>query len=366
MSAAGPRSACAADLARLFELQRLYLEQFFQDVEYGSLRNFCQEVADCDGTVYFSGVGKSGFIAQKVSATLVSGGVKSAWLDPSDALRGDIGVVHADDLLVLFSKSGSSEELLRLVPYARAKGARIMGVSSNKQGALAKVADTHVLLPLERELCPFDLAPVTSTAIQMIFGDTCAVAVMRARNLTRAQFSVNHPAGREGKRLLLGVRDVMIGHHAGDGDGGGARHTEGGVRTGEGVIADGRKNTKRTVPTCGPHEKLVDALVSLSRGGFGCVLVVDSGNGTLLGTFTDGDLRRRLGDEGGGCLRRTMREVMTTNPRITCVDAKAADSLRAMTPAGGKSVSFLPVVSDAVGKKLLGIVTLNGLVKAGL
>ena len=109
-------SACASDLRRLFETQRQYVSHFFEEVAYGSLRDFCQEVADCDGTVYFSGVGKSGFVAQKVSATMVSTGAKSAWLDPTDALRGDVGVLRANDVLVLFSKSGASDELRRRLP----------------------------------------------------------------------------------------------------------------------------------------------------------------------------------------------------------------------------------------------------------
>ena len=154
---------------------------FFEEVAYGSLRDFCQEVADCDGTVYFSGVGKSGFVAQKVSATMVSTGAKSAWLDPTDALRGDVGVLRANDVLVLFSKSGASDELarFRLVPLARANRARASSVASDKCGKLANDADTHVTLPLDAS------TPVRPRAghgrrDQMLFGDTCAVAA-RAR-----------------------------------------------------------------------------------------------------------------------------------------------------------------------------------------
>merc|ERR1719265_1705115 len=109
----------------------------------------------------------------------------------------------------MFSKSGSTTELLTLIPYARAKGATLVGVSSNAKSKLATETDMHVMLPLERELCPFDLAPVTSTAIQMLFGDTCAVAIMQAKSLTMDQYAMNHPAGRIGKRLILRVRDVM-------------------------------------------------------------------------------------------------------------------------------------------------------------
>ena len=166
---------------------RRYLDHFFKELDYEPLRRFCQELCDCDGTVFFTGVGKSGFIANKISQTLVSTGTKSVYLNPTDALHGDIGIVGPSDILVLFSKSGASSELLSLVPYARAKGANCRRHLKRNLRARRRVR-RHVLLPLERELCPFDLAPVTSTAIQMLFGDTCAVAVMRAKGLSVEAF----------------------------------------------------------------------------------------------------------------------------------------------------------------------------------
>ena len=346
-------SACASDLRRLFETQRQYVSHFFEEVAYGSLRDFCQEVADCDGTVYFSGVGKSGFVAQKVSATMVSTGAKSAWLDPTDALRGDVGVLRANDVLVLFSKSGASDELRRLVPLARAKGARVVGVTSDERSALANDADTHVTLPLERELCPFDLAPVTSCAIQMLFGDTCAVAAMRARRAVRDTNDAlplpekNQRADPAGARDAPRVADVM---HALD-------ETE----------------MLKSAPTCGSEELLVDVLVRLSSGGYGCVLVADRKDRKdrketleLVGVFTDGDLRRRLGAEKTMCMRRRMAELCSRRCRTISRDASAADAARAMASENGAKVSFLPVTQDEHSKTLVGIVTLNALVKAGL
>ena len=343
-------SACASDLRRLFETQRQYVSHFFEEVAYGSLRDFCQEVADCDGTVYFSGVGKSGFVAQKVSATMVSTGAKSAWLDPTDALRGDVDVLRENDMLVLFSKSGSSDELRRLVPLARAKGARVVGVTSDACSALAETSDARVVLPLERELCPFDLAPVTSCAIQMLFGDTCAVAAMRARGATNDATNDAPPPPNERADPVSAnaprVADVMDAlDDASDGP------------------------VARSAPTCGPEELLVDVLVRLSSGGYGCVLVADRKENKsleLVGVFTDGDLRRRLGAEKTMCMRRRMAELCSRRCRTISRDASAADAARAMAPENGAKVSFLPVTQDEHSKTLVGIVTLNALVKAGL
>ena len=206
--------------------------------------------------------------------TLVSTGTKSVFLNPTDALHGDIGIVSKEDIMVMFSKSGSTTELLTLIPYARAKGATLVGVSSNAKSKLAKETDMHVMLPLERELCPFDLAPVTSTAIQMLFGDTCAVAIMQAKSLTMDQYAMNHPAGRIGKRLILSVKDVM--------------------------------KPLSGLPLAKPDEKLVDALVELSSKGQGCLLIVDDAN-TLLGVFTDGDLRRSLHEKVERFCKRPLR-----------------------------------------------------------
>ena len=311
-------------------LNNRYMKYFFDELDYEPLQKFCQLVLDCKGTVFFTGVGKSGFIAQKISMTLVSTGTKSVFLNPTDALHGDIGIVSKEDIMVMFSKSGSTTELLTLIPYARAKGATLFGVSSNAKSKLAKETDMHVMLPLERELCPFDLAPVTSTAIQMLFGDTCAVAIMQAKSLTMDQYAMNHPAGRIGKRLILSVKDVM--------------------------------KPLSGLPLAKPDEKLVDALVELSSKGQGCLLVVDDAN-TLLGVFTDGDLRRSLHEKGGEVLQAPIKDLMSSTPRTTLAEGKAVDAMREME-AGGRPVSFLPVIDEE--KKLVGLLTLHGLVNAGL
>jgi arabinose-5-phosphate isomerase len=193
-------------LKNLFKSQQSHLNFFFQNLSLPQTLAFARTLLSAAGTIFFSGVGKSGFVAHKISQTLVSLGIRSAFLSPVDALHGDIGALTPRDVLVLLSKSGATEELLRLVPCARAKGAYLVSVTSVEGNALAAACDMNVHLPLERELCPFDLAPVTSTAIQMVFGDTVAIALMVARNLTRDEYAANHPAGRIGKSLIFKVR----------------------------------------------------------------------------------------------------------------------------------------------------------------
>jgi arabinose-5-phosphate isomerase len=192
-------------LLNLFKSQQNHLNYFFQNLNLSQALTFTQTLLNCNGTIFFSGVGKSGFVANKISQTLISLGIRAGFLSPVDALHGDIGARSSSDILVLFSKSGNTEELLRLVPCAKAKGAYLVSVTSVEGNALTAVCDMNVHLPLERELCPFDLAPVTSTAIQMVFGDTVAIALMGARNLSKEEYAANHPAGRIGKSLIFKV-----------------------------------------------------------------------------------------------------------------------------------------------------------------
>ena len=328
----GSSPTSASGLKSLFEEQREFMTFFFENLEYGPIEQFCEAVMNCKGVIFFSGVGKSGFIAQKISMTLVSTGTKAVFLNPVDALHGDIGILSEEDLLVLFSKSGSTEELLKLVPYARAKGAKLVSVTSIKDSKLDRACDFACNLPLQRELCPFDLAPVTSTAIQMLFGDTVAIALMQAKNLTKDQYAMNHPAGRIGKRLILKVRDII----------------KGGVEA---------------LPMVEGSSKVVDVLVELSSKGKGCVLVVDSKESMRLqGVFTDGDLRRSLQKNGEGTLSTPVEKLMISSPRTIDADAMAVAAMDAMKSP--TKVTFLPVLS---GEGIVqGLVTLHDLVSAGI
>ncbi|GAA0143976.1 hypothetical protein LIER_04536 [Lithospermum erythrorhizon] len=317
-------------LLTLFKTQQRYLNHFFKNLDLTQALSFTQSLLDCKGCIFFTGVGKSGFVAQKISQTLVSLGIKAGFLSPTDALHGDIGILGGDDLLVLFSKSGNTEELVKLVPCARAKGAFLICVTSVEGNCLVGLCDLNVHLPLERELCPFDLAPVTSTAIQMVFGDTVAIALMSARNLSKHAYAANHPAGRIGKTLIFKVKDVM------------------------------KKGDE--LPACKEGDLIMDQLVELTSKGCGCLLVIDDTR-HLLGTFTDGDLRRTLKASGEGIFKLTVGEMCNRNPRTINPDAMAVEAMQRME-SPPSPVQFLPVIDyDGV---LIGIVTLHGLVSVGL
>lgn len=318
------------NLLNLFKSQQKYLNYFFQNLDLSQTLAFTQTLLNSKGTVFFTGIGKSGFVAQKISQTLVSLGIRSGFLSPVDALHGDIGILTGKDILVLFSKSGNTEELLRLVPCARAKGVYLISVTSLEGNALMGVCDLNVFLPLERELCPFDLAPVTSTAIQMVFGDTVAIALMGARNLSRNEYAANHPAGRIGKSLIFKVKDVM--------------------------------KKQEELPICREGDLIMDQLVELTSKGCGCLLVIDD-EFHLIGTFTDGDLRRTLKASGEGIFKLTVGEMCNRNPRTIGPDFMAVEAMQKME-SPPSPVQFLPVINQQ--NILIGIVTLHGLVSAGL
>ncbi|KAH7840678.1 hypothetical protein Vadar_020131 [Vaccinium darrowii] len=299
-------------LLTLFKSQQNYLNHFFQHLDLSQTLAFTQTLLNSTGTIFFSGVGKSGFVAQKISQTLVSLSIRSAFLSPLDALHGDIGILNHSDILVLFSKSGNSEELLRLVPCAKAKGAYLISVTSSEANGLVGLCDMNVYLPLERELCPFDLAPVTSTAIQMVFGDTVAVAMMAARNLSKEEYAANHPAGRIGKSLIFKVKDVM--------------------------------KKQEELPVCREGDLIMDQLVELTSKGCGCLLVIDD-QYHLIGTFTDGDLRRTLKASKEGIFKLSVGQMCNRNPRTIGPDAMAVEAMQKME-SPPSPVQFLPVIDQ--------------------
>ncbi|XP_008806029.1 probable arabinose 5-phosphate isomerase [Phoenix dactylifera] len=330
-NAAGWQAIDTGELGRLFEAQRRHLDHFFDHVDLHQAAAFAQALLDAPGAVFFSGVGKSGIVAHKLSQTLSTlGFVRSAFLPPTDALHGDIGALFPGDILVLLSKSGSSDELLGLVPCARAKGAYLIAVTSVEGNPLAALCDMSVHLPLQRELCPFNLAPVTSTSIQMVFGDTVVAALMAAKKLTREQYAANHPAGKIGKSLIFKVKDVM--------------------------------KKQEELPICKEGDMIMDQLTELTSKGCGCLLVVDD-NYHLIGTFTDGDLRRTLKANGATIFDLTVGQMCNRNPRTISPDAMAVEAMQKME-SPPSAVQFLPVVDDQ--NVVIGIVTLHGLVSAGL
>lgn len=317
-------------LKNLFREEKKYLDYFFDSLDVEQAEIVLQTFLSCTGVIFFTGVGKSGIIAQKIAVTLVSTGTKAIYLTPTDALHGDLGIVNNQDLFVFISKSGESDELMQLVPNIRNKGARLIAIVSNIESRLAKVCELSIHLPLEKELCPFDMVPTTSTEVQLIFGNVLAVALMRAKNFLLCDFAENHPAGRLGRRMTLLVKDIML--------------------------------QGSQVPFCKPEDKLVDVLVELSNKRCGCLLVVNS-ESELGGIFTDGDLRRALQHKGPEVLHTKMADLMTTSPKWVDANSLAWEALKVMESDKKNPVMVLPALEK---KKIVGLIKLHDLVQHGL
>lgn len=317
-------------LKDLFEEQRSYINYFFAHVDYKKAEEIFNTFLACKGLIVFTGIGKSGIIAEKIAMTLTSTGTKALFLPPINFLHGDIGIVSSDDIVVLVSKSGETEELLNLVPFIHRRKAKTIAFVSNSQSRLAKDCDMHMFLPVEKELCPFDLAPTTSTAIQLIFGDVLAVALMNAKGFSVSEYAHSHPSGALGKKMNLTVGDIMIkGDH---------------------------------VPICHIEDRLVDVLVELSNKKCGCLLVVDNQK-NFLGIFTDGDLRRSLQAIGSKVLEHQMGSLMTVSAYWTDKETLAWDAMKVMQKDPKRWIMVLPVLE---GRKVVGIIRMHDIIQSGL
>jgi arabinose-5-phosphate isomerase len=252
-------------------------------------------VTGAGGKLIFSGVGKNAPIAQKIAATFNSTGVSSCFLDATQALHGDLGLVDEGDLAFLLSNSGQSEEILRLVPVLKRFGVRIVAFTSNPDSDLARNADWKLLFRVPREACPLKLAPTASTTAALALGDALAMVLLEARGLTRDDFAKYHPAGNLGRVLLLRVKDIM--------------------RTG------GR------LPTAPDNVTTQDAILEMTRAKSGSIALVARKTGQLTGILTDGDFRRSA-LTGPDFLQKPVATFMTRKPKVISEDALGVDALR--------------------------------------
>jgi len=279
------------------------------------------------GRLIVCGMGKSGLVGKKISATLSSTGTASFFLHPAEALHGDLGMIKERDILLLLSNSGETEEIVRLVPFLRRVGAGIIALVGNTQSTLARMADVVIDAGVEREACPINLAPTSSTIVAMALGDALAGALIEARGFREKDFARLHPSGSLGRRFLV-VKDLM---HVGE-----------------------------EIPRVNPESTLRESVVKMSRGGFGA-LVVCMPDDELLGVFTDGDLRRYFERSPACNLDIAVSEVMTRKPRNTTPDRLAMEALKSMED---KSITSLPVVDDR--NKVVGFLHLHDILRARL
>ena len=244
-------------------------------------------ILGCEGKVVVTGVGKSGHVAAKIAATLASTGTPAFFLNPLDAFHGDLGMLSAKDMVLAFSNSGQTDELLRFVPFLHEHHIPLIGVSGNSESLLARNSDVHVLMHVAHEACPLNLAPTSSTTVQLAFGDALAIALMEVRHFDARDFAELHPGGTLGKRLLSTAHDVM--------------RTE-------------------DLPTISPSMSLAEAILIVSRGKMGMAVAMEGER--VAGIITDGDVRRAMERMHEDFYNVRVAEVMTTSPKCVSADTK--------------------------------------------
>jgi len=329
---AAPTAAAEVDAARALALGRSVLatEAMAIDVLQHRLGDDFVAAADaiysCRGRVVVTGIGKSGHIARKLAATLASTGTPAFFVHAAEAGHGDLGMITPDDVVLLLSNSGETDELLVLLPHLKRQGARLIALTGNEQSSLAQAADIHLDASVDSEACPLGLAPTASTTAALALGDALALTVLDARGFSVEDFARSHPGGTLGRRLLTRVRDVM--------------------RTGV------------ALPMVGADASLADAVVEMSGKGMGMTAVVDDEQ-RVAGIFTDGDLRRSLSRVRDFSAAR-VAELMTRNPRTIAADLLAIDCVELMeTPP---KVSQLLVVDGE--RRLVGALHMHDLFRA--
>ncbi|MDD3087150.1 MAG: KpsF/GutQ family sugar-phosphate isomerase [Candidatus Omnitrophica bacterium] len=279
------------------------------------------------GRVVVSGMGKTGIIAQKFSATLASTGTPSLFLHTAEAIHGDLGKVTSLDVVVILSNSGSTEEMRKLLPLLKKIGCKVIALTGNTKSILGKYSDVVLDVSVKKEACPLGLAPTASTTASLAMSDALAVCLLELKGFKEKDFAFFHPGGALGRRLLLSVSDIM--------------------RTG------------RNNPIVKENEKVSAVLLKITQARAGSATVVDK-SGKLTGIFTDGDLRRNLKTDARMPFR-DIREVMTKNPSVITEDMLAAEAMRILQD---KRIDELPVVDGK--RRPVGLLDVQDLLKAGL
>ena len=317
-------------IKKLIDEQRAHLDYFYEQLDHEAVQKSFDRIAECQGVVFLTGVGKSGFVAQKVAATLMSTGTKAFFLPPLDALHGDLGMVNNKDMVLILSKSGQTEELLHLLPFIRSKGAMTIVATSSGKSRLAAACDDYIHLPCEKELCPFDLAPTTSTELQLLVGDLLSIYLMEKKSFSLDEYAQNHPGGSIGRRASVRVSDLM--------------------------------KEKTQMPLCIADVCLEEVLVDFTEKRCGCLIVVDEKK-RLQGIFTDGDLRRALQTKGERVLKERLGDLMTKTARCISSKAPAIDAMKVMESDQQHPIMVLPVVDDG---EVIGIIKMHDLIQSGL
>lgn len=256
----------------------------------------CELILECEGRVVVTGMGKPGHIAKKIAATLASTGTPAMFVHPGEASHGDLGMITEADVVVVISNSGTTEELVKLIPVLKRRAIPLISFTGNPGSTIAKSSDIHIDATVVEEACPLGLAPTSSTTVALVLGDALAMALLEARGFTSEDFASSHPGGQLGRRLLLKVADIM--------------------------------HTGEAIPKVPINTMLSDALLEMTSKGFGLTTVVDEG-GHLCGVFSDGDLRRAI-DAGRDIKETPIEDVMSKNYKFIGENALAVEAAKLM------------------------------------
>lgn len=304
------------------------------DIEISSLKNLsnsieesfneaCEAILKCNSSVIIIGVGKSGHVGRKISATLASTGTKAYFIHPTEAAHGDMGVIDKKDVIILISNSGESEEIISILPSLRRSSAKIISITNNKDSTISSGSDIKIYLHVSREACPHNLAPTSSTTASMVLGDALSIALLESRGFKKEDFAISHPGGKLGKRLITKVSDLAI--------------------------------FGKDLPAVDEKTVLIDAMEEVSNKGLGVTFVKNKNR--IIGIFTDGDLRRCI-NEGYNLNTTQIKKVMTKKFKFINEDDLAVNAANIME---NNKILTLAVKS---GNKITGLITMHNLMQA--
>lgn len=321
------------DVEKLTQLARAVLDtesravaRLAERIDEGFV-NACRFMLACEGRIVVIGMGKSGHIASKIAATLASTGSPAFFVHPGEASHGDLGMITLKDVVLAFSNSGETDEILTILPLIKRLGVPLISLTGNPRSTLARAANAHIDVSVDKEACPLGLAPTSSTTAALAMGDALAVSLLETRGFTAEDFAMSHPGGSLGRRLLVHISDVM---HSGE-----------------------------RIPRVGLTASMAEALVEMSAKGLGMVMVMDGSS--LAGVFTDGDLRRVLDHGEINVKIEPIAAHMTRHCKTVRPELLAAEALKMMDQY---KINALPVVDEQ--GCLVGAFNMHDLLRAGV